>query len=434
MRFALFIVLNMILFLRPADLVPDLENVPFYEVVMGACLALSARPIVALLAGRSLAACPPTVCILGMLVTAIVSHLPSLDVHNAKESGILVAKAVAYYLVLLASIDTPIRLDRMLKCLGLLIFCLAGLCVLDYHNVIEVSAVTPYMEKQDADENGERIVLARLRGAGLFNDPNYLCVILSIGAAACLYGFEDRKSGKVRFAWLLPIGLFAYSMALTHSRGGLMAALGSGLIYAVARFGAYQVAPYIVLGLPVVGAAYGGRQTSLDTSTGTGQDRIQLWSMALDYFRLNPVFGIGHGKFAEPAGLATHNTFLQFFAEQGLIGGAVFLSAFGYLLATLSRLRGRSFLAPATLRRQRPAMLMIVSGHAIGLMSLSRGDAVPTYLVIGIAAAYLRLVAQSSHMLVPGLSGQMVCRFAALTFGYLGIMFVFITASARWSH
>jgi O-antigen ligase len=432
MRFALFLVLQVVLFLRPTELVPGLEEVPLYEAVIIACLVASAGRIVELLSGRSLVASPTTACVFGLLGAVVLSHVAQSNLYDARESGLLVAKLVAYYLVVVANVDTPVRLDRTLRCIGLLTLCVAALSVLEYHEVIELTAVEPYMERQDPDADGNSVVLARLRGSGIFSDPNDICVVLTIGAAACVFAFEDRRAGWVRFAWLVPVGLFAYTIALTHSRGGLLAALGGGFAYLVARVGVRRAALVAAALLPVAAVAYGGRQTNLDTSSGTAQDRIQLWSEAFECLKESPLTGIGFGEFVQRAHLVAHNSFLHAFAELGLVGGSIFLGAFGYLLLTVARIGGRNPRVAPELRRAHPAVLMMVVALSIGMMSLSRGYAQPTYLVAGLAASYLSLTAQNRPDLAPGLSSRMVARMAGGSLGFLVVMYFFVLASVHW--
>lgn len=54
--------------------------------------------------------------------------------------------------------------------------------------------------------------------------------------------------------------------------------------------------------------------------------RSQLWGMAIDYYRMHPLFGIGPGKFAvlSHSGTDVHNVYLQTLCEYGLFGMLLF--------------------------------------------------------------------------------------------------------------
>src|SRR5438046_1928435 len=73
--FALFLLVNAVLFIRPAELIPELGDLPFYELTIIACLAASSLGVVGQLSPRSLPTQPITVCVVGMLAAIVLSHL-----------------------------------------------------------------------------------------------------------------------------------------------------------------------------------------------------------------------------------------------------------------------------------------------------------------------------------------------------------------------
>jgi O-antigen ligase len=53
--------------------------------------------------------------------------------------------------------------------------------------------------------------------------------------------------------------------------------------------------------------------------------RTELWDKALDYFFENPLFGTGYNTYNILAGRDTHNSYLKFMAEQGIVGLFIYL-------------------------------------------------------------------------------------------------------------
>src|SRR5262249_38202472 len=100
MSFYLFILVNAVLFVRPAEIVPELEGAPIYEVVILVCLAASAVAVLQQLTARSLGRRPITVCVLGLLVAVVLSHLSHGSLGEAGTFGLLFVKIVLYYLLL----------------------------------------------------------------------------------------------------------------------------------------------------------------------------------------------------------------------------------------------------------------------------------------------------------------------------------------------
>jgi putative inorganic carbon (HCO3(-)) transporter len=66
--------------------------------------------------------------------------------------------------------------------------------------------------------------------------------------------------------------------------------------------------------------------------------RIKIWENAYDLFKTDPIFGVGFGGYTESGGVEgftdTHNVFLKFLCEQGIIGISLFV--FVLLKALLS--------------------------------------------------------------------------------------------------
>src|SRR5437660_1224594 len=56
-------------------------------------------------------------------------------------------------------------------------------------------------------ESGQDVIVRRLRGTGIFQDPNDLCLALCLAMPICLYWFTDRRLGMARVLWLAPLGL-----------------------------------------------------------------------------------------------------------------------------------------------------------------------------------------------------------------------------------
>lgn len=77
-------------------------------------------------------------------------------------------------------------------------------------------------------------------------------------------------------------------------------------------------------------------ETSLNVAADLNIDRLTLWRAALDMLAAHPVLGVGPGNFRFAVGpvlgrsvwdirLHANNTYLEMFADAGLLGGAVFL-------------------------------------------------------------------------------------------------------------
>jgi hypothetical protein len=310
-----------------------------------------------------------------------------------------------------------------------------ALAVLEYHNVIDIPALSAIKEGLTDPVTGERSIILRLVGTGIFNDPNDLCLMLVLTLVASAYVMEDKRWGGWRMLWLGPLGLIGYAITLTQSRGGFLALMSAILAFICTRFGWRKGLPVAILALGAMFMFFPDRQTELSVGGGTGQDRVQIWSQGLSLFRHSPIWGVGQGKFSDEVGHAAHNSFLHGFAELGFVGGTIFLCAFAMAFKSVYRLGLRTPVPlQPELERLRPYLMAMIVGYAAGLMSLSRMYVVPTYLVLGLAVVFTEIARQAGVVVVavPRTRTVVAMRMGAFGVMFLGGMYLFVRLFVHW--
>jgi len=114
------------------------------------------------------------------------------------------------------------------------------------------------------------------------------------------------------------------------------------LIFAVVCISGF----YLVVSLKLIDLTYfiqkvksvfGGNDNQISTKI-----RKELITESLDIFMQNPIFGIGTNNFAETIGKATHNTYLQITAENGILGIFIILSFLILLFIKMLHYREKS--------------------------------------------------------------------------------------------
>lgn len=435
MGYILFLLVNGALFIRPPELFEEIEGVAIYETLILCCMAVSYPAILRELTPRALSRRPITVCAIGVMAAAILSHASQLYAWGARTSGFAFLKLVVYYMLLIALVNTPGRLRQFLIWLAACVGLVAVLGVLEYHQVIDIKSVE--IEMVQADEAAaEGVVTRRLRSTGFFNDPNDLCLMLLVGILLSVYFLGDPKFGGLRYLWLAPIAFFLYAVALTESRGGFIAMLVGAVVFVYARWGWKKTLPIAGVLLPSAFVLFAGRQTAISLTAGTGQSRIQLWAEGLSIFRQNFLFGVGEGVFVEYFSHVTHNSFVDSYVEMGFLGGTLFLGCFYVAIVGIYRVGSSgSPLLNVELRRMRPYVLTLVSVWAVGLLSLSRGHVVPTYTVLGIGAAYAGLGAEYTprDVRLPRWGARLVPTLVTVSVGFVATTYAFVRVMVRWS-
>lgn len=422
MDFCLFLLLNVVLLVRPEELYPPIAGARLYLIVICLCVLTAFPRLAGVLQPDRLAERPITLCVIGVWAASVVSQLARGQIGTAFEAGTEFGKVMVYYLLLVSVIDSPARLRSFLAAIVALVLLLSGLGLLQYHNVIDIEALQP-LERREYGADGEQIAIQQLQSSGIYSDPNDLCLILvtgTLGAVAC----SATASGLIpRLIWLLPIGQFGYAVVLTQSRGGLLGLALAVVVWVWGRFGWKRALPFALVGVPAMLMLAGGRQSNINLGEGdTAHQRVELWSDGFNSMMRNPLTGIGYGEYAEECGLVAHNSFVHAYVELGVTGGALFLAPLLLGGVALQRIRPTDPL----LLRLRPFVLAILVGYAGGIFSISRNYVVPTYLVFGLADAYLRLAVpfpppkdvvswpKIGHLMALGIVGWLVLRFVTV--------------------
>lgn len=392
--FVLLLLAVATLFLRPSDLIPALATWPIYQLLIGCCLIVSARTTIIGFAQQQLVAQPATFSLLVLLLAVGLSHLSHGSVWGMRASTYEVGKLLALYLLIVGLVNTPQRLVLLLRWLTVAISTVAALALLDHFEVVSIAALAS-IQQYGGVGAGEQLMLERIRGTGIFQDPNDFGLILVTGLVFCCSFLVQPNLGWLRYQWLLPGGVLLTALALTHSRGALLSLIcGVAALLAYYRGGKWGA--WSLLGLPLVALTFSARMTNIDAlHEGTGQARIQLWSDSLSVWRTYPMFGLGEGLLVDEIGMVTHNSFVHCYAELGLFGGTAFLASFlaaglglwSYRQAELTVDRPATNSPAAMLAHHGGFMFAALVAYAAGMMTISRQFVAPTYLILGIATS-----------------------------------------------
>jgi putative inorganic carbon (hco3(-)) transporter len=445
LAFVLFILVNAVLLIRPAEIVPQLEGIEVYFYLIAACSLIAATDVLKYITTTPLDAQPITLCVVALCVIVVLPHLVVLNLEEAWKAGWLFFKNVVYFFLFVGVVTTPGRLRALTCALLLLGAASVTIAVLDYHQILTLPAIQAVRDTETL-AFGEIASFDRLQLSGIFKDPNDLCVWLAALVPLALYQLVEERDVFRRVLGVGVLLLFGYAIYLTRSRGGFLAMV-AGLGVAVGmRYGRQRAALVAALGLPLLLFMFAGRQTSLDASKGTGQTRIQIWSDWLDRFKGDPILGVGvdvhdvdlaqpkEGKAVVYAkGHVAHNSFLQAFADAGFFGGSLFLGAFFVALWSLWRIgQARAKPRDARTHAMQPYVLGATAAYGVGMMTLSLWIVAPTYIVLALAASYPRIDRCDPPVAPVRFDTHLLSRFVLLGIGFLATMYVFVRVFVNW--
>lgn len=435
MDFFLFLLVNATLFIRPAEIIPALHALPIYNYLIVANLVVAFPGIINHLTESGLSRKPATACVLGVLAGIFLSHFVQFNLFSARMGAFDFAKVVAYFLILVTTVNTPRRLLILLATVASLTLAINTLAVLHYRHVIEIPSLTILMQNDYDPETGESFLIPRMQATGIFGDPNDLSMIIVAAMTICAAGLFYQPMGMPRFLLIAPIGFLGYGLTLTQSRGGLLAFFASCGTLLYSRFGGTRAILLGALTFPILLAGFGDRQTEIGAAItgGTGATRAEHWSDGLQFIKSSPIFGIGHNMYADEAdGMVAHNSFVHAFAELGLVGGVPYFGLFVLLIWSLLKIRAvRDEIDHPGLRYLLPFMLALLVAYATSMMSLSRSYVVPTYLVAGLMSSYIALT--QPYMSVPTirLDGRVWSWLVLGSIAFLAIVYLYIKVLVR---
>ena len=415
LSYLLFLMANALLFIRPQEISPALGDLQLYlGCILGAML-FAIPDLHNQIRWRTMLSQPVNLCVVGVTVAIITSRIMTGNFRSLDTAVIGMLKVLMYYLVLVAVITTPQRLRYFLMSTAICATVMIAYSVMDYRSFVaewegrpdlweviereknveahEREILRHIPDREGVDFYGNEIWFFRLCGLGIFQDPNDLSLLIVATCIISVYFLTDPKLTGVRYLWILPLCVMAVAMYYTYSRGGLLAFGVGGMAWLATKYGKKVAITMGIMGALAIPFAL-GRAANIDISDGTGQQRIQLWSdglMAIRNSRL--LFGIGEGEYVEIAGHVAHNSFVHAFVELGFFGGTLFFGCFFLPALTFFMMKRTQFkIEDPELNRMFPYIVAFVAEWCMGMCSLSRVYVPPTYMVAGIAAAYINLV------------------------------------------
>jgi hypothetical protein len=426
LAFFFFQLVTATLFLRPAELFVELDGLPLYEGLLIICLVLSATSLEPHFRWEALVRQPISLCIVGMYLSILLSHATHLYLGGMVDSGTMVFKAMIYYALVITIVNSPSRMKAYLSNLTVCATTMCIVCLFDYWNIVDFEPITHLLDTQGHDEDYQPIMISRMRGLGIFQDPNDEAMIIVASGVLCLYHLTNPRFGAWRFGWLVPIALLSAALFETKSRGGLLAAGCAALALSQFWFGPKLATLFAVAGaliLPMVA----GRSGEIDIEDGgTAHERMLMWRDGF-YALKSPdfLFGVGQGMYSEIADLVAHNSFVHAYVELGTVGGTMYFGCFFFAAMQLYRIgQLPEHVWIPELERMRPYLTALLAGWCGSMFSLSRCYIVPTYLVIGLMATYSNLVwihTESCRPLVMWNRVQALRLFSASALAFLGL-------------
>lgn len=300
-----------LLYIRPQEIVPALSGVPVLPIVLGlAVLAWIPWP------GKRFTA--PQNWLFPLLIAAMAASIAANGwAGGAVQTALTYLPLLALFYLLATTANSVGRHRTVITVLAL--------CTL----VLALHGIGQSQDPEGLGWSGAKVVEGhRITYAGIFNDPNDLALAFVIALPCVAYCMASARSWLVRAFWLGALGTMLYALYLTNSRGGMLAALAQGFVFAWWRYGTLKAGVLAAAGIAAF-FTLPTRLASTDAVDESAAGRVESWYTGIQLLASHPVFGVGPGNFTSHHHLAAHNSWVQAFAELGLPGYFLWLSFVG---------------------------------------------------------------------------------------------------------
>ncbi|HZB85854.1 MAG TPA: O-antigen ligase family protein [Gaiellaceae bacterium] len=261
------------------------------------------------------------------------------------------------------------------------------------------------------------------RLTGGIEDPNELAAIIVPALAFAAFALGAIRAPFVRWMLLSSVAVFAVALFMTQSRGGIVA-LGATFLAAIFLSGRFRPrALALVLVVSALGVSYytlvappeSIERISQFTSDG-GTGRTDLWSVAVEMAKDNPILGVGVSNFeeVEPRYAASsvnlervefvvdnpkvaHSTYLEVLAELGAIGLAAFAAVvLGPLVLAARAVRAFAQARDGEMEALARGFLVGILGMLAAFVFISAQYEKQLWLLLAVAAALLTVARRSA--------------------------------------
>lgn len=429
MAYLLCLLYVVIVYVRPGEIVPAWAGQPIAQIA-GVVAAIVAA-FSAVIRPRPVVNSPVDWCFIGFCLVSIVSNPANGWFGGGYLTLLDLLPLACFYFLIRVTVQTNRQLRGLIILLVALSLFQAVNGVVQYHTGTGFGGSTAIADRaQTADDADETAQIMRIRGTGIFNDPNDLAMSMLVVFPFLYTGILSPRPGAFRrLIGLAAIAVLGYALYLTQSRGAFVGFAALCAAYVYRRFGRKRG---LVLGIVIFAAviAIGSRRGEvIDSSEGSAQGRVQAWSAGIEMLKSNPLFGVGYGQFVEHHERVAHNSFVHTFAETGVVGAFFLVGMFFWFLVGSGTRRNVSGAARSTLARD-----LWASGIGVIACSwfLSRQYIPVLYLPLAMGATRITLE-QEPESASPLLSEGDWTKVAVLTIALLLAVYVSVRTLALWS-
>src|SRR3954470_4277596 len=262
------------IYVRPGEIVSGLVGAPIVQIVAVAAALVALASV--FVDPRRFYNRPTDRFLLGFWAAIVLSNLAWGWLSGASRGfSDFFTVAFSYFLVRLGATSER-RIRAIIAVLVAMSLFQALNGIVQYHTGVGFGEVAMVQDN-------------RIRGTGIFNDPNDLGMALVMVVPFLLAAVLESRLA-VRLAALSALAPILLAIYYTSSRGAVLGVAAAVCVYFAARFKGIVAPILAAVALVVVVAAAPARASDMSAGEESAQGRIQAWSAGLVMLRSHPVF------------------------------------------------------------------------------------------------------------------------------------------------
>ena len=336
---------------------------------------------------------PWWVLISGLFFTITISNIANFHFIDAYDAFIDFGKIYITFILIWTNLNTVKRLEIFSIFLVVLSAFIALHCIL-LHETGQGFGHAQANQRNIVGDSQQASV-SQAAFYGIFGDPNDASQLFVIALPFCIFIILRYKSILLRGFFVLQLITLMLGVYATESRGGYIA-------MAIAIFVALRI--FLPMRWFILFGAFGSflilafqpARFSGDIIDASSSSRVDYWGQATNAFKSNPLFGVGYQRLPHylERNKAVHNSFVQAYAEIGVLGYIFWFTALAFTIFSMMRLSK----AIAENNQDKSLILWmkciapgIIGGSVAGFF-LSRAYILPNYIIMAMTAACYQLL------------------------------------------
>ena len=419
-------------YVRPGEILPGWTGFPFLEILASISAVCAVSSLV--LRPRSFWNLPHDRFVVGFATAIIVSNAAWGWLSGAYEGLLTIGPALFCYFLLRSAVESPRQLQWVRYTLVAVTLFHAVNGIVQFHTGVGLGDVAPIEMSTPASDDEDAGEVRRIRGPGIFNDPNDLALALVI-VVPFLFGPLIRRETRLapRTLALLLLVPIVVALYYTNSRGGVLG-LGAALLPSLyRRFGRVAGPAVAAAGLVALLVLGPSRMGALDPSESSAHERVESWSEGLQMFKSRPLFGVGFGRFTDFNERVAHNSFVHTLGELGLFGSFFFVGmAYWFFWGARQQVCRQGPKSPGIqLRAAGEDLRRSGLGFLMCAMFLSQQYGVLLFVWLALSACHLQMVQNMMPLPAPPPVGYLA-RIGAITAGAVICTYMVVRVLVAW--